>query len=443
MAELSWPFDTAGVGLPVLEDQWSRMARNWQVSGVDGGLGSAVLAVSGNSTGMQVTIPVGEAEVRGHHYQNTTPIVLTGFASNGGGSNRIDRVVLKLDPSANSVVAAIHAGTVGAGPPALTQTDAGIYEMPLALVTIGPGVSTIRAQDVADDRRFGGLPIRPCLSVTALENVLPGTIAYEQSTGSFQKYDGSAWTGLTAEAAHAAVADVATRVNNIANSMQFRWEDIGGQPTYVWGSNGSDIARVWAVRNFTVAAADNATQAGNATNCTGGGTVDAFNVNAQHILSVLGFNVGFVGAGVIQAPQSIRDRVIAGRAVLVAGDATLGSASSSARYKTDIEPLDVDLDAARRIGPVSFRMDPTADRVADDVDTRLQDGFLAEDVAANYPRGALYDEQGRPDDVDDRALLAVAYLRLAALEDDNADLRRELTALRDLITSGKDAGNGA
>lgn len=136
MAQTSWPFENVDTS----ETQFSQMFRNMG-EGVKGSLVGGELKVTAG-TGLQVSVAAGQALVRGHYYSSTVSETLTHGTANGS-NPRIDTVVLRLDPTANSIVLAIVAGTAASSPvaPTLTQTDAGTYEYPLANVLI-PAAST-------------------------------------------------------------------------------------------------------------------------------------------------------------------------------------------------------------------------------------------------------------------------------------------------------------
>ena len=152
MAQNSWPF-VGGGGTAVNEDQWSIMARFWAQSGVTDY--ANMLEVYGDSSGRQVKVKTGRACVRGHWYENTAEETVA-IAANASGNPRIDRIVLRLDPSANSIVLAVVQGTPAGSPsaPSLTQTDVGTYELTLARVAVANGASTIAAGDVTDERTY-------------------------------------------------------------------------------------------------------------------------------------------------------------------------------------------------------------------------------------------------------------------------------------------------
>lgn len=151
MAQTSWPFENVDTS----ETQFSQWARNIGEGIKSGSLNE--LEVFADSTGMQVKVKSGQAMVRGHYYQNSaeeTIAVTTADPSNP----RIDIVILELDPSANSIVLKVTAGTPGATPsaPSLVQTDGGVYQLQLAEVLVGAGVTTIAADKITDSRTYLG-----------------------------------------------------------------------------------------------------------------------------------------------------------------------------------------------------------------------------------------------------------------------------------------------
>jgi len=117
------------------------------------------LLVYGDSSGMQVKVPAGQSMVRGHYYANDALVTLAITTANAT-NPRIDNVVLELDPSANTILLKVVAGTPAASPvaPTLTQTDSGIWQQLLATVSVAAAASTIAAGNVTDRRSFlGGL----------------------------------------------------------------------------------------------------------------------------------------------------------------------------------------------------------------------------------------------------------------------------------------------
>jgi hypothetical protein len=158
MAQTSWPFEN----IDTTETQFSKWARHIG-EGVNGGPDDTKLKPFGDDSGLQVRIASGEAMVRGHYYLSTAQETLT--LDTAGTDTRVDAIVLELDPASNKIELKIVQGTAVPSspvPPTLTQTDAGIYQLLLGLVTIPASASSILAADVTDRRTF--LSAQPALS---------------------------------------------------------------------------------------------------------------------------------------------------------------------------------------------------------------------------------------------------------------------------------------
>lgn len=156
MTETYFPFD-AGAGSNVVENQWAKMARLWRSDGVIRTLAND-LAVSGDSSGMNVKIATGSAWIKGGYYENDAIITLAIDASHAT-LHRYDRIIVRIDWIANTIAAAVVKGTPGASPsvPALTQTFGTLWEIPLAIVYIAATVTVINAAGVTDARLFSGI----------------------------------------------------------------------------------------------------------------------------------------------------------------------------------------------------------------------------------------------------------------------------------------------
>lgn len=158
MAQTSWPFEN----IDTTETQFSKWARHIG-EGVNGGPDDNKLKPFGDDSGLQVRIGSGEAMVRGHYYLSTAQETLA--LDTAGTDTRIDAIVLELDPAANRIELKVVQGTAVPAnpvPPTLTQTDAGVYQLLLGLVTIGSEATTILPADVTDRRTF--LSAQPALS---------------------------------------------------------------------------------------------------------------------------------------------------------------------------------------------------------------------------------------------------------------------------------------
>jgi hypothetical protein len=149
MAQSSWPFEN----IDTTETQFSQWARN---------IGEGVkpdtadeLEPFADSSGLNVKVRAGESLVRGHYYRSTATETLT-ITTADETNPRIDAVVLELDPTANSIILKVIAGTPASSPvaPTLTQTDGGVYQQLLAHVAVAAGAVSIAAGNVTDLRTF-------------------------------------------------------------------------------------------------------------------------------------------------------------------------------------------------------------------------------------------------------------------------------------------------
>ena len=131
MAQTSWPFDS----IDTTETQFSQWARNIG-EGVKGSSVGTELKPYADSTGMQVKVPAGQAMVRGHFYNNDAIVTLAVTTANATLA-RIDSVILTLDPTLNTIVLSLLAGSASSGlAPTLTQTDADDYQVHLATIAV-------------------------------------------------------------------------------------------------------------------------------------------------------------------------------------------------------------------------------------------------------------------------------------------------------------------
>lgn len=147
MAQTSWPFEN----IDTSETQYSQLFRNLGEGPVaDKGF---ELEPFGDSSGMVVKVKSGQALVRGHYYDSTATESVT-IAAADTTNPRIDRIVLRLDPTANSILLHRIAGTPNASPsaPAITQTDSAIYDLPIAQVYVAANATTITPGNVTDER---------------------------------------------------------------------------------------------------------------------------------------------------------------------------------------------------------------------------------------------------------------------------------------------------
>jgi hypothetical protein len=152
MAQTSWPFEN----IDTSEAQFSAWARNIG-EGIRADFGGE-LAVSADGADMTVDVLSGQALVRGHYYDSSSTEVITIPAADAT-NPRIDTLVLKLDPTANTITLVVVEGTPGASPsaPELTQTESLNYEFPLADIAVAANAVAISSGDVTDRRTFIGV----------------------------------------------------------------------------------------------------------------------------------------------------------------------------------------------------------------------------------------------------------------------------------------------
>lgn len=152
MTQTYFPFDK-GPGSDATEAEWTKMAQHWMNTGVIKGV-FANLEVYADATGMQVKVAEGAAWIKGHYYESdNVEIVPIGAADYT--YPRIDRVVLRLDWSDDSIKLAVLQGVPASSPvpPAVTQ-NGDRWELPLARVQVGAGVPTIAPGTIDDDRVY-------------------------------------------------------------------------------------------------------------------------------------------------------------------------------------------------------------------------------------------------------------------------------------------------
>ncbi len=103
-------------------------------------------------SGMNVNIKAGKAWINGYFYNNTSDLTIT-IGTADGQLNRIDRIVVRWDLTNRIISAEVKSSAYSASPtaPAL-QRDADIYELALADVFVGAGVTAITQSNITDQR---------------------------------------------------------------------------------------------------------------------------------------------------------------------------------------------------------------------------------------------------------------------------------------------------
>lgn len=102
--------------------------------------------------GMQISVNIGYAFINGYAFRNPAVRVIT-LDTAEGALNRIDRIVVRWDLIIRDTYLAVLKGTPSAKPtaPPLTRNTE-IWELAIADVYVGKGVTKIRTQDITDQR---------------------------------------------------------------------------------------------------------------------------------------------------------------------------------------------------------------------------------------------------------------------------------------------------
>lgn len=186
MPQSSFPFEN----VDTTETQFSQMFRTLN-AGVNGSPSGTELQVTAG-TGLQVAVAAGQAMVRGHFYISTASENLTIAAANAS-NPRIDSVVLRLDPTANSILLAVVTGTPASSPvaPTLTQTDAGVFEFQLATVLVPAAATSVST--ITDTRSFMGSRIGVWSTASRPSAPGVGATGYNSTLGWLESWTGTEW----------------------------------------------------------------------------------------------------------------------------------------------------------------------------------------------------------------------------------------------------------
>lgn len=148
MAELSFPLENTDYG--------AQEAQLWFSSRTSGVYAGDELPVSAAS-GMNVVVGKGRAwmayaEFAGIVYANLSVLTLT-VPTADAYYDRVDRVVIHYDRTANTVGAKVISGkaATAAQPPSLTRNDSA-YEISVAQIRVKKGTTSITASDISDER---------------------------------------------------------------------------------------------------------------------------------------------------------------------------------------------------------------------------------------------------------------------------------------------------
>lgn len=433
MAITSYPFDAQAV----TETQFSQMFREFQESGIVASFGGSGFTVTAG-TGMNLNVSSGLAFVRGHMVQSTATEVATIPAAST--SIRVDRVILRLDPALNSIVIAVKQGTAGSTtPPALTQTDTGIYEIALAQVTVNANVTSITSGDITRTRPFVGTRILVWNTNTRPTSPRLGQIGYNADTSAFEFWNDTAWTPLIGNVSWATLtgkpatfapsththlwADITDRPTSLPPAAHTHdWTQVTGKPTsFAPSAHG----HAWSDLTGVPATFAPATHSHTWSSITSKPTTFTPSSHTHSSYLESGDTIAWANG-----TKRVHADSVSGSgtyyAVWVQGDGTFARNTSSRRFKQNIRDIDIDPDAVLSLRPRIYDRRPK-----EEGGEYLRDefGLIAEEVAETLPEIVTYDEEGRIDALR-YDLLGVALL--SVVQDQAERIERLEQLVRDM-----------
>lgn len=154
--------------------------------------------------GMVVSIAAGWGFIKCKYINNTAAAQFT-LAAADVVLNRIDRVVIRLDKDNRTMSLAIKQGTAASTPtaPALTRVNGGVWELSLAQIYVGAGVTTITQANITDER-----------ANTSLCGYVTGLIDQIDTTNLFAQYNNAFWTWFNNVQESVTSTTIITRYSN-------------------------------------------------------------------------------------------------------------------------------------------------------------------------------------------------------------------------------------
>jgi len=254
MAEQSFPFEN----IDTTESQFSEWATNFQETGVQGSPTGTELGITVTGSDLNLTIAAGQAFIRGHYYINTDDLVLA--VTSAGVNTRIDIVVVELDPEANTIVTKIVSGeAVASDPvaPTLTQSATGIYQLPIATLTIPTSTVVITAGMLVDTRTFMGHRIGIWTTATRPANPTAyQTLGYNTTIESHESWNGTAWVGFfdpISTEGDLVVGDATGQASRLGVGTDDQvLTVVSGSPAWADGGAGGNYYNITAAGTYTV-----------------------------------------------------------------------------------------------------------------------------------------------------------------------------------------------
>jgi hypothetical protein len=230
MVETSWPVPPDRV---VTDVEFERlMSGPLGLSGLVG-LPTSPALISADSTGRHVKVRAGRrAFVRGFMWDSGAEDLTKNVAANATGSTRQDLVVLRLDRATFAVTCEVVEGTATLPSPTQSTASSGVYELPVAAVTVPNGAISLAASNVTPLAWYLGQPPALCTASTSPPFTTPGVLKIQ--SGVLYLATGAAWLQLM-------------DVGRVALGNVWSWR--GGATT----SNLGDGTRTWlTARNIAV-----------------------------------------------------------------------------------------------------------------------------------------------------------------------------------------------
>ena len=141
---------------------------------------------------LRVVVNAGESFINGHYIKSDNKEQIN-IEANTSGYNRIDTVVLGINPNGDSASIRVLKGTPGSNPQPPNTRD--YWEIPLANILVGNNASVITSENISDIRWFGGASRQYADHYT--NNIIPKD-NYGPTIGNLYRYYSNMYTkGLT------------------------------------------------------------------------------------------------------------------------------------------------------------------------------------------------------------------------------------------------------
>lgn len=135
-------------------------------------------------SGMEIKVNAGYAFINGYAFRNPVSQTIT-LETAEGAQNRIDRIVVRWDLTQRDIYLAVLKGTPSAKPQATAVTrTTEIWELALADIYVGKGVTSIRTANITDQRFNSSV----CGIVTGTVEEIDASVLTKQFTDFFNTY---------------------------------------------------------------------------------------------------------------------------------------------------------------------------------------------------------------------------------------------------------------